>query len=450
MDHLGILSDAGFGSEDADDLEHPALVERVKEFQRGAFGNKQKWWSYCRMRGKSSFDPARHDEVFLKGFFKHLEADEPENEDISPEDELKASLVLQIKEFQRSAPEHKEQWYAFCKLNGNSNYDPDRHATSFLQTFMRTAVPMTPWTSSNGGWGGCGGWGSGFGSMSSGLGKGDLRVSEKIFVGGLPKHTSKETVSRHFSQYGVVTDVSLKFDQDGNFRGFAFVTFDSVETARAVLDNYDCNSFEGKWIDCKPAKTPPGQTSSTGKGGCWDDWSDPFGWDMSWFGMMPWMGMPMAAMGKGPGKPALRSGAGPSSKGARCKSNGSDSSAQIFVGGLPTTATQEAVSKFFSQFGPVTEVHLKYDPTGTFRGFGFVTFESEEFASLVLENYEDNVFQGKWIDCKPAGSMPGKSTKGCSGKGSFAMPGIYVKQDYGGYGPYGCPSMSAAWRRSPY
>lgn len=36
------------------------------------------------------------------------------------------------------------------------------------------------------------------------------------------------------------------------------------------------------------------------------------------------------------------------------------------------------------------------------RGFGFVTFMSEDAVERVLDNYENNFISGKWVECKKA------------------------------------------------
>jgi len=73
-----------------------------------------------------------------------------------------------------------------------------------------------------------------------------------IFVGALPRTTTAESLTMHFSKFGQVTNMDLKFDQaTGAFRGFGFVTFQEKSSADAVITNYTDNRFEDKWIDCK-------------------------------------------------------------------------------------------------------------------------------------------------------------------------------------------------------
>ena len=59
---------------------------------------------------------------------------------------------------------------------------------------------------------------------------------------------------------------------------------------------------------------------------------------------------------------------------------------KLYVGNLPSTATQESVQALFSQYGPVESVVLIKDrETGLFKGFGFVEFQSKEDANKALE-----------------------------------------------------------------
>ena len=76
---------------------------------------------------------------------------------------------------------------------------------------------------------------------------------------------------------------------------------------------------------------------------------------------------------------------------------------KVFVGGLPSDINEESFRNFFEQFGEVEDSVVMLDrDTGRPRGFGFITFIDEESTEKVLENYEKNYINGKWIDCKKA------------------------------------------------
>lgn len=418
-----------------------ALVDEVKKIQRSSPDNKEQWYSYCRTQGTSSYDPERHDEEFLNNFLASLRTGQPP---------MQATLVMKVKAFQRSSQENKDLWYKFCQMNGSPDFDPNRHDEAFLRNFLDNVDS---------------------GQFAASLcGKGgkthpvNIEVSDKIFVGGLPKIITDEQVKNHFSQFGIVKDVNMKFDEKGACRGFCFVTFDSVDTAQVVLDNYDNNTIDGKWIECKAAMPQEKGTSkgkSKGKsweddygyswgggwgdlmggcgGNCWGGWGNPWdswGWgDGSW-GFPPWhmqMMMGKGMMGKGMmgngmmsngmmgngmmgmgmmGKAMPRMGCSNASAmgwpdmrgrgGKGCKGDTSALGNKIFAGALPKKCGQEMIMEYFSQFGTVVNVELKYGPDGTFRGFGFITFESTDSVQAVLDNYDNNMIEGKWIDCKTA------------------------------------------------
>ncbi|RVX01180.1 Heterogeneous nuclear ribonucleoprotein 1 [Vitis vinifera] len=58
---------------------------------------------------------------------------------------------------------------------------------------------------------------------------------------------------------------------------------------------------------------------------------------------------------------------------------------KIFVGGLPSTVTEDEFKDFFSKYGKVEEHQIIRDhETNRSRGFGFIIFESEEVVDEIL------------------------------------------------------------------
>jgi len=207
----------------------------------------------------------------------------------------------------------------------------------------------------------------------------------KIFVGGLPKGTTTEQLGAWASQFGPVEKAEVKLDPLGYPRGFGFVSFQGAEVAQAVIANKDNNVMEGKWVDCKPVVQGGGD-----KGG-----------------------------GKGGGKES----------GLNDPSN-----PKLFVGALPRTANEESITAHFSQFGAVKEVVVKMHDDGSCKGFAFVLFEDAGSAKMVLDNHASNEFEGKWIDCKSAVTMPKGGGKGKDGMGMMmGMMGAMM----GGWGGKG-------------
>ena len=202
----------------------------------------------------------------------------------------------------------------------------------------------------------------------------------KIFVGGLPKSTASEALQAWAQQYGEVSHVEVKVDGMGVSRGFGFVTFRDASVAQSIVANKDHNQMDGKWIDCKMAM-PVGSAPPAGKGG----------------------------------------------KGAIDPAN-----PKIFAGALPKSATDQSVSSYFGAFGAIKEVVVKMAEDGQCKGFAFVTFEDVASAQAVLDNYENNMMDGKWIDCKPIVAQKGKGKDfGGFGKG-------FGFGDFGGFNGFGC------------
>ena len=53
----------------------------------------------------------------------------------------------------------------------------------------------------------------------------------------------------------------------------------------------------------------------------------------------------------------------------------------LFVGGLPSSASEELLRVLFTQYGAISKMRIaKSDDTGECRGFGYVTFEQSRDA----------------------------------------------------------------------
>lgn len=75
---------------------------------------------------------------------------------------------------------------------------------------------------------------------------------------------------------------------------------------------------------------------------------------------------------------------------------------KIFVGGLPSTITESDFKMYFDQFGTITDVVVMYDHnTQRPRGFGFITFDSEEAVDRVLYKTFHEL-NGKMVEVKRA------------------------------------------------
>eukprot|EP00931_Biecheleriopsis_adriatica_P052900 TRINITY_DN3085_c1_g2_i1.p1 TRINITY_DN3085_c1_g2~~TRINITY_DN3085_c1_g2_i1.p1 ORF type:complete len:236 (+),score=68.97 TRINITY_DN3085_c1_g2_i1:94-801(+) len=202
----------------------------------------------------------------------------------------------------------------------------------------------------------------------------------KVFVGGLPKNGSQEDLLGWASQFGAVLECEVKLDDNGTPRGFGFVNFEDPATAQAAVANGSNNKIGDKWIDVKP------HTSWAPKDHSQQDPNNP----------------------------------------------------KLFIGGLPKSATEDSVRGYFSQYGTLTEVTVKMNPDGSCQGYAFITFESAASAKLVLDNYDNNMIDGQWVDCKSAVKGAGKGKGFGKGGKEMMMKGMMMKgMGKGkGWGPY--------------
>lgn len=89
--------------------------------------------------------------------------------------------------------------------------------------------------------------------------------TKKIFVGGLSKASTADTVTAHFSQFGTVTEVLMKFDEFGQSRGFCFVEFDTEDAAELACATVPM-TVDDKQVECKLARPLGDRTLGKGKG----------------------------------------------------------------------------------------------------------------------------------------------------------------------------------------
>ncbi|KAG6719262.1 hypothetical protein I3842_04G193500 [Carya illinoinensis] len=177
--------------------------------------------------------------------------------------------------------------------------------------------------------------------------------SGKLFIGGISWDTSEERLKEYFNSYGeVVEAVIMKDRTTGRARGFGFVVFaDSAVADRVIMEKH---SIDGRMVEAKKAVPRDDQNILS------------------------------RTSGSTHGSP----GPGPTRK--------------IFVGGLASTVTESDFKKYFDQFGIITDVVVMYDHnTQRPRGFGFITYDSEEAVDKVLvKSFHE--LNGKMVEVKRA------------------------------------------------
>ncbi|MFW5883308.1 MAG: RNA recognition motif domain-containing protein, partial [Verrucomicrobiota bacterium] len=80
-------------------------------------------------------------------------------------------------------------------------------------------------------------------------------MEPKVFVGNLPFNITAEELTELMSEAGPVEDVYMVADREtGRPRGFAFVTFDSPETAQAAIEKFEGHEIEGRPLRINEAR----------------------------------------------------------------------------------------------------------------------------------------------------------------------------------------------------
>lgn len=116
---------------------------------------------------------------------------------------------------------------------------------------------------------------------------------------------------------------------------------------------------------------------------------------------------PLSSMG---GAPAASGNAGSSGSGG----------SKIFVGGLSWETDEDSLRRYFEHIGPVSDCVIMRDRhTGHPRGFGFVTFESDEAAVAAASRRHD--LDGRQVEAKRA--VPRNEGGGGGGGGGGGMGG---------------------------
>ncbi|KAH7523763.1 hypothetical protein FEM48_Zijuj06G0046600 [Ziziphus jujuba var. spinosa] len=229
------------------------------------------------------------------------------------------------------------------------------------------------------------------------------RDQAKLFVGGISRDTSEDTLKDHFDKYGAVMgSVVAKDKTTKNPRGFGFVWFSDPSSADKALT--DTHVIGGRTVEVKKA-IPRNEQSKNQQ----------------------------------------------LSNGMSMSDNNSNQirTRKIFVGGLPTDLTEEDFKNYFERFGRVTDVVVMHDSmTHRPRGFGFITYDLEDSVENVMQN-SFHELNGRLVEVKRA--VP-KEENNWNGNGYYVRNGsgrgssgnVYPPGNYSPYGPRYAPNHAPA------
>ncbi|KAK4277382.1 hypothetical protein QN277_015390 [Acacia crassicarpa] len=182
----------------------------------------------------------------------------------------------------------------------------------------------------------------------------------KLFVGGISRDTTEDVLKHHFAKYGSVLGSTISLDRNTKIpRGFGFVRFSDVSAADQALQ--DTHIILGRTVEVKKA-IPRSEHQH----------------------------------------PNLPQNRGTSNCGSYDSSSDHVSTKKVFVGGLSAGVSEVEFKKYFERFGRITDVVVMQDSiTHRPRGFGFITFDSEESVeSVMMKSFHD--LNGRQVEVKRA------------------------------------------------
>ncbi|KAE9603639.1 putative RNA recognition motif domain-containing protein [Lupinus albus] len=206
----------------------------------------------------------------------------------------------------------------------------------------------------------------------------------KLFIGGISRETTNDILRDHFSMYGTVSDSTVSVDRITRCpRGFGFVTFSDLPAAEKALQ--DTHVILGRTVEVKKAIPRSEQQHQN-----------------------------------------------------QIRSRGVSLSADI---------SEEEFKRYFERFGRITDVVVMQDSvTHRPRGFGFITFDSEESVEhVVAESFHD--LGGRQVEVKRAVPKEGNHV------GDGFNKSRYDKSERGtsqSYSPHGPRYMSPGFAPLPY
>ena len=199
---------------------------------------------------------------------------------------------------------------------------------------------------------------------------------KRLYVGNVNFNATEEDVRMEFDKYGVVVDVKFMTDREtGQFRGFAFVSYENSDDASRAILALDGQLFMGRSLKVNDAE----DRRPNGNGGG--------------------------------------------------RQHSAPQGTRLYVGNINSRATPEELRAEFSQYGTVTDLRFMTDrETGQFRGFAFVSYGNKEDADQAILSLNGVVFMERPLrvseaeDRRPNGNGGGNNYRS-EPQGNYAPRG---------------------------
>jgi len=184
-----------------------------------------------------------------------------------------------------------------------------------------------------------------------------------VFIGGIPWSCSEDTVRKDFAECGEIERLSMPINDEGQPKGFAFITYANKAGVDAAL-KFDGDDYGGRTLKVNVAGAKGSGKGQKGKG--------------------------EKGKGKGKGNPEF----------------------EIFVRNLGSDAQDETVKAAFAGCGDIESMRMPRWDDGGAKGIAFICFKTKEAFEKAMEMDGTN----DW-NVQKAGQGKGKDGKGKDGKG---------------------------------
>ncbi|XWS28566.1 hypothetical protein CRYUN_Cryun25bG0081100 [Craigia yunnanensis] len=280
----------------------------------------------------------------------------------------------------------------------------------------------------------------------------------EVYIGGIPHDVSQEDLKGFCESVGEVTEVRIMKGKDSSEnKGFAFVTFRSVELASKAIDALNNAEFKGRKIRCSTSQSKyrlfigniprswgeedlrkvvsevgPGVTglelvkdmknSSNNRGFAFVEYHNNACAEHSRQKMM---------------NPEFRLGDNAPTVSWADPKNADPSAASqvkaVYVKNLPKDVTQDQLKKLFEHHGKITKVVLPPAKPGQERNrIGFVHFAERSCTMKALKNTEKYDLDGQVVECSLAKPQSDQKTfGGSSSQNSGFLPSYPPQFGYG-------------------
>ncbi|KQJ89659.1 30S ribosomal protein 2, chloroplastic [Brachypodium distachyon] len=173
-------------------------------------------------------------------------------------------------------------------------------------------------------------------------------ATRKLYVGNIPRTVTNDELRAMFADHGTVLRADVMYDKySGRSRRFGFVTMSSVEEANAAIESLNETEVGGRKIKVNVTESF----------------------------------LPNIDPSAPEPEPAFV-----------------DSQYKVYVGNLAKTVTTEVLKNFFSEKGEVLSATVSRIPgTPKSKGYGFVTFSSEEEVEAAVSTFNNTELEGQPI-----------------------------------------------------